>query len=124
MLAYGVIADFMDEYVRIGESTTIKSLKKFVKAVIDIFSNEYLRSLKNEDIARLLTNGERRGFPGMLGSIDCMHWKWKNCPTAWKGYYSGHIREPTIVLEAVASFDLWIWHAFLDYLDQIMTLMY
>ena len=32
MLAYGVLVDFMDEYVRIGESTTIKSLKKFVKA--------------------------------------------------------------------------------------------
>ena len=32
MLAYGVLADFMDEYLRIGESTTIKSLKKFVKA--------------------------------------------------------------------------------------------
>ena len=111
-LAYGVTADFMDEYVRIGESTAMKSLKKFVKAVVDIFSKEYLRSPNNEDIARLLANGEKRGFPGMLGSIDCMHWKWKNCPVAWKGQYSGHIREPTIVLEAVASFDLWIWHAF------------
>ncbi|XP_030939981.1 putative nuclease HARBI1 [Quercus lobata] len=112
MLAYGVTADFMDEYVRIGESTVMKSLKKFVKAVVDIFSNEYLRSPNNDDIARLLANGERRGFPGMLGSIDCMHWKWKNCPVAWKGQYSGHIHEPTIVLEAVASYDLWIWHAF------------
>ncbi|XP_076921986.1 uncharacterized protein LOC143583615 [Bidens hawaiensis] len=26
--------------------------------------------------------------------------------------YSGHIREPTIILEAVSSYDLWIWHAF------------
>ena len=112
MLAYGVTADFMDEYVRIGESTAMKSLKKFVKAVVDIFSKEYLRSPNNKDIARLLANGERRGFLGMPGSIDCMHWKWKNCPVAWKGQYSGHIREPTIVLEAVASFDLWIWHAF------------
>ncbi|KAL0002630.1 hypothetical protein SO802_016411 [Lithocarpus litseifolius] len=85
MLAYGVIADFMDEYVQIGESTAIKSLKKFIKAVVDIFSKEYLRSPNNEDIARLLANGERRGFPRMLGSIDCMHWKWKNCPAAWKG---------------------------------------
>ncbi|XP_030944966.1 uncharacterized protein LOC115969446 [Quercus lobata] len=112
MLAYGVAADFTDEYVRIGESTAIESLKKFVEAIVDIYSTEYLRSPNSNDIARLLRVGERRGFLGMLGSIDCMHWKWKNCPSGWKGQYTGHSREPTIILEAVASYDLWIWHAF------------
>ncbi|XP_062147824.1 uncharacterized protein LOC133856792 [Alnus glutinosa] len=112
MLAYGVTADFMDEYLKIGEPTALESLKKFVKAVISIFSEEYLRSPNNQDIARLLAEGEKRGFPGMLGSIDYMHWKWKNCPTSWQGMYSGHIHEPTIILEAVASYDLWIWHPF------------
>ena len=108
MLAYGVTADFLDEYVRIAESTAMMSLKKFVAAVVAIFSEQYLRSPNNEDIARLLAHGQNRGFPGMLGSIDCMHWKWKNCPTAWKGMYCGHIREPSIILEVVASYDLWI----------------
>ncbi|XP_038678744.1 putative nuclease HARBI1 [Tripterygium wilfordii] len=112
MLAYGVTADFMDEYVRIGESTAITSLKKFTRVIISIFGAEYLRSPNSNDIARLLAIGENRGFPGMLGSIDCMHWKWKNCPSAWKGMYTGHIHEPTLILEAVASYDLWIWHAF------------
>ena len=82
MLVYGMASDFMDEYVRIGESTAIESLKKFVKAVVDIFSKEDLSSPNNEDIVKLLANGERRGFPGVLRSIDCMHWKWKNCPAA------------------------------------------
>jgi hypothetical protein len=41
-----------------------------------------------------------------------MHWKWKNCPTAHQGMYCGHVKDPTIILEAVASTDLWIWHAF------------
>uniref|UniRef100_A0A0D3A4M9 DDE Tnp4 domain-containing protein n=1 Tax=Brassica oleracea var. oleracea TaxID=109376 RepID=A0A0D3A4M9_BRAOL len=48
----------------------------------------------------------------MIGSIDCMHWEWKNCPTTWKGQFTRGSGKPTIVLEAVASQDLWIWHAF------------
>ncbi|XP_042939559.1 uncharacterized protein LOC122274600 [Carya illinoinensis] len=75
MLAYGVTGDFMDEYIRIGKSTVMKSLKKFTETVVTVFSEEYLRSPTAKDIGRLLAVGEQRGFPGMLGSIDCMHWK-------------------------------------------------
>ncbi|XP_020992129.1 uncharacterized protein LOC107475101 [Arachis duranensis] len=113
MLAYGVGADAVDNYVRIGESTTIECLEKFVEGVISVFENEYLRKPKPNDVQRLLQMAEGRGFPGMLGSIDCMHWQWKNCLKAWKGMYmSGYRGVATIVLEVVASSDLWIWHAF------------
>ncbi|XP_076901602.1 uncharacterized protein LOC143556054 [Bidens hawaiensis] len=90
----------------------MESLKKFCETIVSVFSTDYLRSPNTNDITRLLAAAEQRGLPGMLGSIDCMHWKWKNCPVAWKGMYSVHIREPTIILEAVVSYDLWIWHAF------------
>ena len=112
MLCYGVAADAVDEYIRIGASTATMSLKRFVRAVSEVFGGQYLRSPTESDTARLLAHSEARGFPGMLGSIDCMHWRWKNCPSAWQGQYSGHYHEPTIILEAVASHDLWIWHAF------------
>jgi hypothetical protein len=90
----------------------LKSLRRFVKAVVDIFGDEYLRTPNNNDTTRLLALGEERGFPGMLGSLDCMHWRWKNCPSAYQGQYFGHYHTPTIILEAVASHDLWIWHVF------------
>jgi hypothetical protein len=112
MLTYGVPADATDEYVRIGESTAIESLRKFVVAIDEIFGEEYLRHPNEKDIARLLAMGEKKGFPGMLGSIDCMHWVWKNCPYEKQGQYKGKEEKPTIILEAVASDDLWIWHAF------------
>ncbi|CAN6696880.1 unnamed protein product [Malus baccata var. baccata] len=46
--------------------------------------NEYLREPNQEDLNRLLHKAEDRGFPGMIGSLDCMHWDWKNCPTGWQ----------------------------------------
>ncbi|XP_052181866.1 uncharacterized protein LOC127794658 [Diospyros lotus] len=88
MLAYGSPADVVDEYVRIGENTAIESLKRFVKAVVEVFGKQYLRRPNSIDIARLMTVAEQRGFTGMSGSIDCMHWKWANYPTAWHGMYT------------------------------------
>jgi hypothetical protein len=41
-----------------------------------------------------------------------MHWCWKNYPKAWHGQYCGKCHDPTIILKAVASQDLWIWHCF------------
>ena len=73
MIAYGVTSDSMDEYVRIGETIAMESLKKFVTAAIDISFEKYLRKPNNEDIGRLLAYGERHEFLGMLGSIDYMH---------------------------------------------------
>ena len=42
----------------------------------------------------------------MIGSLDCMHWEWKNCPTAWAGQFEGRHNKPTIVLEAVTSYNV------------------
>ncbi|GAA0151022.1 hypothetical protein LIER_43124 [Lithospermum erythrorhizon] len=74
ILAYGITVDLTDEYLRIGKRTAIQSMKFFVKAIVQIFSNQYLRKPTDEDLARLLVKAEQRGTPGMLGSIDCMHW--------------------------------------------------
>uniref|UniRef100_A0A0D3ARD5 DDE Tnp4 domain-containing protein n=1 Tax=Brassica oleracea var. oleracea TaxID=109376 RepID=A0A0D3ARD5_BRAOL len=112
VLAYGSAADVVDEYLRLGQTTTRKCLENFVEGIIYLFGDEYLRRPTPADLQRLLAIGQHRGFHVMIGSIDCMHWEWKNCPTAWKGQYSRGSGKSTIVLEAVASYDLWLWHAF------------
>lgn len=91
-------------------------MKRFCRAIEVVFGDSYLRKPTQEDVVRLLAMHKERDFVKMLDSIDCMHWKWKNCPAVWAGQYTGNNGEPTIVLESVASRDLWIWHAFLDIL--------
>ncbi|XP_024013889.1 uncharacterized protein LOC112087979 [Eutrema salsugineum] len=123
-MAYGSAADAVDEYLCLGESTALSCLKHFTEAIISLFGDEYLRRPTAVDLQQLLDVGESRGFPRMIGSIDCMHWVWKNCPTAWKGQYTRGSGKPTIVLEAVASHDLWIWHAFFEPPDRAPKVKY
>jgi len=113
MLAYGVAADAVDEYIKIGSSLTLECLLRFCKGIIRLYEQVYLRAPTQDDLQRILHVSEMRGFPGMIGSIDCMHWEWKNYPKAWEGQFTRGDKGTTIViLEAVASHDLWIWHAF------------
>ncbi|KAL0708213.1 hypothetical protein Bca4012_074639 [Brassica carinata] len=101
MLAYGQAGDTCDEYLRLAESTALLCLDNFTTAIIQLYGDEFLRRPTPDDLQRLLDEGEVRGFPGMIGSIDCMHWEWKNCPTAWRGQYTRGSGKPTIVFDGI-----------------------
>ncbi|XP_057793192.1 protein ALP1-like [Salvia miltiorrhiza] len=106
--------DRYDEYLRIAESTSLECLSRFCRVIIQLFGAEYLRRPTPTDYQRHLAHHEKtHEFSRMLGSLDCTHWARKNCLVAWQGAYTrGDHGEPTIILEAVASQDLWICHAF------------
>ena len=82
--------------------------------IIRLYRGRYLRSPTFNDLTRIYEVHESKHlFPGMIGSIDCMHWEWGNCPTAWRGLYTrGDHGHPTVSLQAICSQDLWIWDAY------------
>ncbi|CAN6810918.1 unnamed protein product [Brassica oleracea] len=66
VLAYGSAADSVDEYLRLGETTTRLCVENFVEGIIYLFGEEYLRRPTPADLQRLFDVGEYRGFPGMI----------------------------------------------------------
>ncbi|GJS63381.1 ALP1-like protein [Tanacetum coccineum] len=85
-LAYAAVPDSLDEYLQIGEKTSRDCLMHFCNGVIELYGED----------------------------IDCTKWPWAQCSQAYRAQFSmgDSGSEPFILLEAVVSQDLWIWHAF------------
>jgi hypothetical protein len=60
-----------------------------------VFGKDYLRASRADDTARILKNNAARGFPGMLGSIDCMQ---ELLFFYWQGIYKGYTGECSVIL--------------------------
>ncbi|GKE60242.1 ALP1-like protein isoform X1, partial [Tanacetum coccineum] len=87
-------------------------------SLMEIFGPEYLRKPTITVIEKLYAfHEEKHGFSRMLGSLDCTHWEWFGLPQAYKGHYCrrDHGKNSFILLEVVASQDLWICHAFFGF---------
>ncbi|KAJ9542854.1 hypothetical protein OSB04_029360 [Centaurea solstitialis] len=58
-------------------------LENFGQGIIHLYKRKNLPKPTANDVQTLYELHEQRhGFPGMLGSIDFVHWDWKNCLVA------------------------------------------
>ena len=110
LLTSGVSPQELDDKYCMATSTGLKTMRAFCEAIDAVFGDQALRSPTKEDINRLLDEGLAAGWPGCLGSIDCMHWQWKNCPSSWKGMFQGRNHVATVKLEAIADHSRQFWH--------------
>ncbi|GKC41986.1 ALP1-like protein, partial [Tanacetum coccineum] len=103
-MAYGSTPDAFYEYLQMSEHTARDALFFFNMCIIELYMPKYLRKPTLEDVVKIQQKHNNvHGFPRMLGSINCMHWEWKNCPVSWHGQYGrGDKKYPTIMLEVVA----------------------
>ncbi|GJY64845.1 ALP1-like protein [Tanacetum coccineum] len=98
-----------------GVTTARDNLLHFCNDVMELYGREFLRQRTYTNMEKLYARHEQKhGFHGMIGSIDCMDWPWENCPNAFRAQFcrGDHGSDFFILLEAIASQDLWILHAF------------
>nr|XP_043638034.1 uncharacterized protein LOC122609037 [Erigeron canadensis] len=80
-----------------AQDTGYQCLHAFYKCVIHLYQHEYLRRPTEADIEWLTAKHEQvHGFPGMLGSIDCMHWVGGTVQWHGKGSTPGATRAPKV----------------------------
>jgi hypothetical protein len=110
VLAYVASFDSIDENLELSETTISNCVQHFCKADIGVFGTENLRSPTPAELDSIQMENARREFVGMVGSIDCMHSVWKNCPMAVSGLHKVKEKKSSKVLKAVADYKLRKWH--------------
>jgi hypothetical protein len=111
VLAYGDAPHNYCDYFQMSQSMARRCCREFNRMIPEIFADEYIRLPTAEDLQAV--SGLHKvvhGVDGMFGSLDCMHTYWKNCPVAWQAGFLGRNSGPTIVLEAIADYNLFFWH--------------
>ena len=113
VLAFGVSPVAFMAYFQMSDETGRQCVKLFCQVISQhpLLRQKYLRNMTMADAKRVSAmHAAEFGVEGCIGCLDCMHIHWKNCPSSWKGQYQGKEGSPTIVLEAVADHNMWIWH--------------
>jgi hypothetical protein len=112
-LAYGVAPHCFCDYFQVSKPMARECYKHFLDTMCHHYMGEYLGLPTSADLRNIVALHKRvHGVDGMIGSLDCMQTKWKNCPVAWQQSFKGRSKGmSTITLEAAADYNLWFWHA-------------
>ena len=123
ILAYGVAFDAVHEYTGVREGVARKVFYGFCDWIDARYGGIFLGVWTPQTIAKELAINAARGFTGMLGSIDCTHWHWRNCPMPWQGRFQDRNGHRSVIVEAIAGNDIYFWHVFLGCPGSLTTPM-
>ena len=107
--------DSFDDQARMSESSIRDYFQSFVRIMIEDFGFIFLnRPMTNDEMDNVSAEFAELGFPGCVGSIDCMKYIWKNCPNEENGQFHNpnSNKLPTIQCEGWCDHDRYIWHWF------------
>jgi hypothetical protein len=109
-LAYGCSINTFWDYFQMRESTAMKCVKMFIKDMCNSsFWKKYFNVMTPADAKRVEEyHKEVHGVHGMIGSLDCSHFVWGNCPVAHHGQFQGKEGKPTLVVEAMVDHTLYV----------------
>lgn len=103
-LGRGVCFDGISELSYLSEETHRTFFHTFCKDFSTRYLDVYCSPPKTaEEIAKFTGIYNRLGFPGCIGSTDCVHVRWDMCPALWRNVCTGKEGYPTLVWQVTVD---------------------
>ena len=105
ILGRGSCADEIKELSgeSIGESTVHNIFKQFVKGIAEHLFPIYVNMPEGKYLEEVLDTYARLGLPGGIGSMDCTHVWWAQCPKHLTFDCTGKEGFPTLVFQLIVD---------------------
>ncbi|KAL7479814.1 hypothetical protein ACHAW6_005534 [Cyclotella cf. meneghiniana] len=109
-------------YFQISIQFGMKLCRECDFAIQALYMKDYLQVPDEVDLSNInQLHHHVHGVDSMLGSLDCSHTIWKNCPKAWAGSYQGKENNPSIVLEDISDYHMFFGMLLMDTQVPLMT---
>jgi hypothetical protein len=111
ILARGNVSDDISEMSKVGLSTCPSIFSQFVLKFAETFRKAFIYLPQDgEDLKKVMEIYARLGFPGCIGSMDCTHVHWLNCPEILKNLCIGKEGYPTLAFQVMVDHSKMIRH--------------
>ena len=110
MLGRGSIADDMSEMSGVGVSTCYSIFNKFIKNFSAKMYDHYVQMPSGDRLRSIMRAYERMGMPGCIGSMDCTHIWWDNCPERYTNLCKDRTGHTTMSFQAIVGPNREIFH--------------
>jgi len=101
-----------DEYMCLSRTVISKLTNLLLGFIVNRWRSNYLRQPNQDKLNTIMERIKDHRMPGCMGSLDCCHWDWQQCPTGMAAAYQICKGKTCIVVETVCDKDLWMWHLF------------
>lgn len=110
-LARGHEALTLRDLTSIGRSTIHNIVKTFLENFVRVYESKWIHRKPTEsELKDIMATYAKLGFPGAIGSVDCTHIWWSQCPHSMTNLCSGRDDRPTVVFQCVVDHNRYIWN--------------
>jgi hypothetical protein len=99
ILGRDAVSDSCEELSEIARSTCNDIFIQFVAQFNAAFYDDVIKPPTGDNLLHVMETYRKLGFPGCVGSIDCTHVKWRQCPKSLRFECSGKEGYPTLSFE-------------------------